>query len=207
MKNSSDGYTPNQEPAEAALMQEFGSYLTHLSSSFAGPLADRLNEHERELVGRIKKLADDIDHQRLSLVSQLQAHESELVKRLNKFADDLERQRVTAAARNATEEAALVAKVKGLADAVDLHRVRVAETQDALMRGLASTVAPLQETVASSTASFDERAGQVVGEFTAIKSEVATLSGAVSGTRTAVWAAVVVSLASLGVTLWFGLRR
>lgn len=206
MKNGSTGHAPSHEPVEAALMQEFASYLAHLSASFAQPLSDRLDGHERELAGRVKKLAEDIDRQRQASVAQLTTQEAELVKRLNKFADDLERQRTAAATRHAAEEAALVAKVKALADEVDRHRARVAETQDTLMGGLAKTVAPLQEAVGTSTAAFNERSGQVIGEFAATKQAVATLSDVVGKTRGAVWACVFLSLVTLAATLWLGLR-
>lgn len=177
MNNGSTGQTPTHEPAEAALMQEFASYLAHLASSFAQPLSDRLNGHEREITGRIKKLAEEI-----------------------------ERQRAAAAERHAADEAVLIAKVKALADEIERHRVRVLETQDTLMHGLATTVAPLQEVVGTSMAAFNERAGQVVGEFAATEHEVAMLSKVVGKTRAAVWVSVVLSLASLVTTLWIGLR-
>ncbi len=207
LENSSTGHAPGHEPTEAALMQEFASYLALLTTSFAQPLSDRLDGHERDLAVRVNRLAEDLDRQRLAMVAQLTAQEADLVERLKKFADDLERQRTAAATRHEAEEAALIAKVTALASEIDRHRACVAETQGTLMGGLGTTVAPLQEAVATSTAAFNEVGSQVIEEFAATTQAVATLSGVVGKTRAAVWACVVLSLASFATTLWLGLRR
>lgn len=174
MKNgSAGGSAPHNEPAEAALMQEFASYLAQLSTSFSAPLAERMAAHESDIVGRVRKLADEID-----------------------------RQRQSASDRLAADEKALVAKVKALCDEVDRHSARVADSQAALAQGLATAVDPLKEAVRDST----DGTGRVVREFAAAKQAIESMTVAVSSTRSAIWACIVLSLVSFATTLWLALR-
>jgi chromosome segregation ATPase len=183
-------------------MQEFASYLAQLSTSFSAPLAERIAVHEQDLVGRVRKLAEDIDRQRQSAADRLAAQESDLVKRLNKNVDAMEQYRRTAAKQLEADQETLVAKLKALCDEVDRHRARVEESQATLVQALSTAVSPLQEAVSSST----NRAGQVVGEFASTKQAVSTMTVVVGKTHAAIWACFVLSLGSFATTLWLALR-
>ncbi len=158
MKNrSAREDAPEHDPAEAALMQEFASYLAQLSISFSAPLVDRMAAHESDVVGRVKKLADEIDRQRESASDQLKADGQEIV-----------------------------AKLKALCDEVGQQSARVANSQALLAQHLATAVDPLKAAVRDSAESAGRVVGEFAGAKQAIESMTVTLRSARSAIWTCI---------------------